>query len=123
MLIPNLSLYLAQEVSFLYCYSIIHLIYVFESKVGQPNFITAKVKKVIALICFSRDGFTLILSNCVYSMSFISFVSNISYILTPVNSYILGMYRISGYYPAIRSIFNYPVSGYPVSGNCNYPPG
>ena len=52
-------------------YSIIHLIYVFEYKIGQPSFERIELKKVIVIIQFSRDWFTLRLNNCVYSIFFL----------------------------------------------------
>ena len=87
MLILNLWVDLSQEVRFL-IYSIIHLIYLFDSKIGQPNFEIIELKKVIVLIRHSRDRFMLTLNDCIHSMSFIFFVSNINYIFTLVNLYI-----------------------------------
>ena len=87
MLIPNLQLDLLQEIRFL-IYSIIHLYLAFESKTGQPRFKNTKLKRVVVLIRHSMDEFTLYFNNCVYSMSFISFVLNISDIFSQEQIYI-----------------------------------
>ena len=84
MLIPNLQLNLSQEVRFL-IYLIIHIIYAFEGKIGQPKFEAVELKKVIVLIRNSRDIFTLKLNNCIYSMII---YLDINYIFTPVKAYI-----------------------------------
>ena len=50
------------------------------------QFLKTELKKVIVLIWHYKGGFTLKFNNCVDSTSFVSFVSNINYIFTPVNS-------------------------------------